>query len=233
MQIRPPHQHVLAFTRRTRRPESRRLHGYPRPSNRPETEVRTWTPNLSSVNAQKRGHDTISRAPLEDLYRSFDHTESATDPIHIVRRFSARGRPRGRRLLRRRRLRSGAWRACCTRSSRCSTSWGRTRPPSCARSTRCATRAHRTARPSLDPRARPGRSAPHPPADAERVRIDRELLPAGRRPVHARHRSGARLVFLPRPPDGSARAYGRRMSKRAGVCYFFPAARRPAAPASA
>jgi len=25
--------------------------------------------------------------PLEELYRSFDHTESATDPIHIVRRF--------------------------------------------------------------------------------------------------------------------------------------------------
>jgi uncharacterized protein (TIGR02757 family) len=27
-------------------------------------------------------------APLEGLYRSFDHTESATDPIHIVRRFT-------------------------------------------------------------------------------------------------------------------------------------------------
>jgi uncharacterized protein (TIGR02757 family) len=27
------------------------------------------------------------RPPLEALYRSFDHTESATDPIHIVRRF--------------------------------------------------------------------------------------------------------------------------------------------------
>jgi len=27
------------------------------------------------------------RQALEELYRSFDHTESATDPIHIVRRF--------------------------------------------------------------------------------------------------------------------------------------------------
>ena len=27
------------------------------------------------------------REPLENLYRTFDHTESATDPIHIVRRF--------------------------------------------------------------------------------------------------------------------------------------------------
>jgi uncharacterized protein (TIGR02757 family) len=26
--------------------------------------------------------------PLEELYRSFDHTNSATDPVHIVRRFS-------------------------------------------------------------------------------------------------------------------------------------------------
>ena len=27
------------------------------------------------------------RGPLEEVYRSFDHAESATDPIHIVRRF--------------------------------------------------------------------------------------------------------------------------------------------------
>ena len=27
------------------------------------------------------------RAPLENLYQTFDHTESATDPVHIVRRY--------------------------------------------------------------------------------------------------------------------------------------------------
>ena len=30
------------------------------------------------------------RRPLEEVYRSFDHAESATDPIHIVRRFVRR-----------------------------------------------------------------------------------------------------------------------------------------------
>jgi uncharacterized protein (TIGR02757 family) len=30
------------------------------------------------------------REPLEGLYRTFDHVESATDPIHIVRRYRAR-----------------------------------------------------------------------------------------------------------------------------------------------
>jgi uncharacterized protein (TIGR02757 family) len=30
----------------------------------------------------------VLREPLEGLYRSFDHTDSATDPVHIVRRFS-------------------------------------------------------------------------------------------------------------------------------------------------
>lgn len=29
------------------------------------------------------------RAPLEDLYRSFDHVDAATDPVHIVRRYPA------------------------------------------------------------------------------------------------------------------------------------------------
>lgn len=29
------------------------------------------------------------RGPLEELYHAFDHVESATDPIHIVRRFQA------------------------------------------------------------------------------------------------------------------------------------------------
>ncbi len=28
--------------------------------------------------------------PLEDLYRTFDHVDSATDPIHVVRRFTSR-----------------------------------------------------------------------------------------------------------------------------------------------
>ena len=30
------------------------------------------------------------REPLEGLYRAFDYTESATDPVHIVRRYKAR-----------------------------------------------------------------------------------------------------------------------------------------------
>jgi len=30
------------------------------------------------------------REPLERLYRSFDHVTSATDPVHIVRRYTAR-----------------------------------------------------------------------------------------------------------------------------------------------
>src|SRR5688572_6345322 len=38
----------------------------------------------------RKGEHPDLRLPLENLYRSFDHTESATDPIHIVRRF-----PRG------------------------------------------------------------------------------------------------------------------------------------------
>lgn len=29
------------------------------------------------------------RGPLDELYRTFDHRESATDPVHIVRRFAA------------------------------------------------------------------------------------------------------------------------------------------------
>lgn len=29
----------------------------------------------------------ILRAPLDDLYRTFDHVESATDPVHLVRRY--------------------------------------------------------------------------------------------------------------------------------------------------
>ena len=29
---------------------------------------------------------------LDDLYRSFDHVTSATDPVHIVRRFKSQHR---------------------------------------------------------------------------------------------------------------------------------------------
>ena len=32
----------------------------------------------------------LIRGPLDGLYRTFDHVDSATDPIHIVRRFKAR-----------------------------------------------------------------------------------------------------------------------------------------------
>lgn len=30
----------------------------------------------------------VLREPLDELYRSFDHTDSATDPVHLVRKFS-------------------------------------------------------------------------------------------------------------------------------------------------
>jgi uncharacterized protein (TIGR02757 family) len=51
---------------------------------------------VSAVSAKRReaiggkqfqGRVPILRAPLDDLYRTFDHVESATDPVHIVRRY--------------------------------------------------------------------------------------------------------------------------------------------------
>jgi uncharacterized protein (TIGR02757 family) len=36
---------------------------------------------------QLQGRVPVLRAPLDDLYRTFDHVESATDPVHIVRRY--------------------------------------------------------------------------------------------------------------------------------------------------
>jgi uncharacterized protein (TIGR02757 family) len=42
--------------------------------------------NREARTQNREDHDL--RAPLENLYQAFDHTESATDPIHIVRRFS-------------------------------------------------------------------------------------------------------------------------------------------------
>jgi uncharacterized protein (TIGR02757 family) len=40
--------------------------------------------------AKSNGLTTELRDPLERLYRSFDHVTSATDPVHIVRRYTAR-----------------------------------------------------------------------------------------------------------------------------------------------
>jgi uncharacterized protein (TIGR02757 family) len=41
---------------------------------------------------RRTGHDRPDelRAPLEELYRTFDVVESATDPVHLVRRYSQR-----------------------------------------------------------------------------------------------------------------------------------------------
>ena len=41
------------------------------------------------MGARLRIHSPEARARLEDLYSTFDHVDSATDPIHIVRRYTA------------------------------------------------------------------------------------------------------------------------------------------------
>ena len=38
----------------------------------------------------RRSRDVLLRPRLDELYRTFDHVDSATDPIHIVRRYTAR-----------------------------------------------------------------------------------------------------------------------------------------------
>jgi uncharacterized protein (TIGR02757 family) len=43
----------------------------------------------SLVNRQSRRECTAAAERLEGLYKAFDHVTSATDPVHIVRRFSA------------------------------------------------------------------------------------------------------------------------------------------------
>jgi uncharacterized protein (TIGR02757 family) len=42
------------------------------------------------VRTRRVGRDDGLRRSLEGLYRTFDHVDSATDPIHIVRRFTSR-----------------------------------------------------------------------------------------------------------------------------------------------
>ena len=44
---------------------------------------------MSPVPIGRSRHLVLIRGPLEDLYRTFDHVDSATDPIHIVRRFAS------------------------------------------------------------------------------------------------------------------------------------------------
>jgi uncharacterized protein (TIGR02757 family) len=41
------------------------------------------------VPGRRSNHLVLIREPLDGLYRTFDHPDSATDPIHIVRRFRA------------------------------------------------------------------------------------------------------------------------------------------------
>ncbi|MGH9345819.1 MAG: TIGR02757 family protein [Vicinamibacterales bacterium] len=45
---------------------------------------------MSAVPVGRARQLVLIRGPLEGLYRTFDHVESATDPVHIVRRFRSR-----------------------------------------------------------------------------------------------------------------------------------------------
>ena len=57
---------------------------------------------MAAINRRSRGADGANgpadalRAPLDGLYRSFDHADAATDPVHIVRRFA---QPRDREIV--------------------------------------------------------------------------------------------------------------------------------------
>jgi uncharacterized protein (TIGR02757 family) len=42
------------------------------------------------VPSRRSNHLVLIREPLDRLYRTFDHPDSATDPIHIVRRFRSK-----------------------------------------------------------------------------------------------------------------------------------------------
>jgi uncharacterized protein (TIGR02757 family) len=42
------------------------------------------------VSGRNANHLVLIRDPLEGLYRTFDHVDSAADPVHIVRRFRSR-----------------------------------------------------------------------------------------------------------------------------------------------
>jgi uncharacterized protein (TIGR02757 family) len=45
---------------------------------------------VPSVQRRRANHLVLIQEPLEGLYRTFDHVDSATDPVHIVRRFTSR-----------------------------------------------------------------------------------------------------------------------------------------------
>ena len=78
------------------------LDGAPRPRRRPDRAEHGWgcpatgpatckfaTHAKPPVKASPAGTLAALGPPLEALYRGFDHVESATDPIHIVRRYKA------------------------------------------------------------------------------------------------------------------------------------------------
>ncbi len=61
---------------------------------------------------------SLLKTSLDRLYAEFNYPDSATDPIHIVRRFERARRPRNRRILRRgARVRPGRERAAVDRAA--------------------------------------------------------------------------------------------------------------------
>ena len=159
---------------------------------------------------------------LDSLYRDYNREESASDPVHRVRPFDDPARSRRSPASAPRRWRSAASRACSTRSTRCSRSWGRVRPSSSARSIR--------RRSTRELRAMVHRWTRGDDIAAllwilrqmlEQIGLDRSVLPrrddAGAPDVGpALDSFSTRALAL-----DIRRAYGR-VPKRPGVCYFFP-----------
>ena len=164
--------------------------------------------------ATRERASTTSTAPsITSTRRPIPCTSSAATPSPTIARSSDSAR---------RRWRSAAWPACCSRSRRCCAVMG-PHPAAFVRRFEPARRGpHRAARAPLDPRPRPGGAAADPAADAARSRFDRGVLPRRRRPVNARRRRGARLVLdVARSRPICARPTARAV-RSAGVCYFFP-----------
>ncbi len=170
-----------------------------------------WELLITDRQSESRIH-RLMKSALDRLYASFNHPDSALDPIQIVRRYDAARRSRGRR-----RSSPPAWRSAASRRS-----WRRSRPcaaalgPAPAAFVRAFDPARdgaplRGARASLDARRRSRRAALDPAAAARRARIARSARsPPGSirpRPTSAPRSSvlrRARAAIDLRP------AYGRR-----------------------